>query len=138
MQPVPRKLTTLQKAVLIRALREFPGQDVEIRYCSLASDALSYAQDFLTVFKAIGWKVDDATRSDDLAGRLTGLGYVVNGQNSLPLSAEVLRDSLRIYEIEVVTICDPACAVIPQGFILAVGPQSENAIRADFSTADSG
>jgi hypothetical protein len=124
MQPTPRKLTTLQKAVLIRALREFPTQHVEVRYFSLASDARSYAQDFLAVFKAIGWEVDDAVCSDDLADRFTGLGYVVNERESLPPSAEALRDSLRIYGIEIVNVCDTAVAVRSADFILAIGAEA--------------
>jgi hypothetical protein len=52
-----RKLTTHQKAVLIQMLRTFPDERVEIRYAPEADDALWYAQDFLSIFKAIGWDV---------------------------------------------------------------------------------
>jgi hypothetical protein len=124
MQPTPRKLTTQQKAVLIRTLREFSDQHVEVHYLPLASDALSYAQDFLAVFTVIGWKVDDATPSDELAGRLVGLGFVVSGQGSLPPSAEALRDSLRIFGIEIATVFEPACTTGAGGFTLAIGPQA--------------
>src|ERR1700732_3621890 len=52
-----RKLTTHQKAVLIQVLRTFPDERVEIRYAPEAEDALWYAQDFLSILKAIGWGV---------------------------------------------------------------------------------
>jgi hypothetical protein len=58
MQPIPRRLTTHQKAVLIQVLLAIPDEEVGVYYCASASDALGYAQDFLTVFKAIGWKVN--------------------------------------------------------------------------------
>jgi hypothetical protein len=124
MQPAPRKLTTQQKAVLIRTLREFSDQHVEVHYLPLASDALSYAQDFLAVFTAIGWRVDGAAPANDLAGQLVGLGFVVNEQGSLPASAEALRDSLRIFGIEIATVFDPSCTTVAGGFTLAVGPQA--------------
>jgi hypothetical protein len=121
MQPTPRKLTTLQKAVLIQVLREFPDQQVGV-CCSSTSDALGYAQDFLTIFKVIGWKVDDGAPSEAVNGPSTGLAFVVSGRGSLPPSAEALRDALRIYGIDVATFCDPACNTKPGGFILAIGP----------------
>jgi hypothetical protein len=123
MQPNPRKLTTQQKAVLIRTLREFSDQHVQVHYLPLANDALSYAQDFLAVFTVIGWKVDEAVPSDNLAGRLVGLGFVVNRQGNLPPGAEALRDSLRIFGIEIATVFDPACTTAASGFTLAIGPQ---------------
>jgi hypothetical protein len=64
MQPIPRKLTTHQQAVLIQVLLAFPEQEVGVYYCASASDALGYAQDFLTVFKAIGWKVNEGAPSE--------------------------------------------------------------------------
>jgi hypothetical protein len=121
MQPTPRKLTTLQKAVLIQVLRPFADQQVGVSYDSAASDALGYAQDFLNIFKAIGWKVDDGGPSEAVNGHATGLAFVVGEQASLPPSAEALRDALRIYEIEVATFCDPAYKATPGGFILAIG-----------------
>jgi hypothetical protein len=124
MQPTPRKLNTLQKAVLIQVLREFPDQQVGVCYDPSASDALSYAQDFLTVFTVIGWKVKDGAPSETVNGQSMALAFVVNGQDELPASAEALRDALRIYEIEVETLCDPACKTIAGGFILSVGPHT--------------
>jgi hypothetical protein len=123
MQPTPRRLTTHQKAVLIQVLIAFPDQQVGVSYYPSASDALSYAQDFLTIFNVIGWKVNDGAPSEILNGQSTGLTFAVGAQGSLPPSAEALRDALRIYGIEVATVCDPACGLSSSGFILAIGPQ---------------
>jgi len=123
MRLTPRKLTTHQKAVLIQVLLVFPDQRVSVCYYPSASDALGYAQDFLTVFKSIGWKVSDGPPSESLSSQTTGLAFVVSRQGSLPPSAEALRDALRIYGIEVATLCDPSCAMRPDGFILAIGPR---------------
>ena len=122
MQPTPQKLTTLQMAVLIRVLRGFPDQQVDLRYHPSAQDASGYAQDLLTVFKVIGWKVNDDVTSEVVAGQSTGLAFVVSGQGTLPPSADALRDTLRICGIEVATLCDPSCKTEPGGFILAIFP----------------
>lgn len=124
MQPTPRKLTTHQKAVLIQVLLAFPDQEVGIWYDPSASDALSYAEDFLTIFKVIGWKVTEGAPSETSNGQRSGLAFVVCGQGGLPASAEALRDALRIYEIEIATICDPTCNTRSGGFILAVGRET--------------
>jgi hypothetical protein len=122
MQPTARRLTTHQQAVLIQVLLAFPDQQVGVCYYPSASDALGYAQDFLTVFKVIGWKVDDGAPSETLNRQSTGLAFVVSAQGSLPPSAEALRDALRIYGIEITTFCDPTCTMGSGGFILAIGP----------------
>lgn len=128
MQPTPRKLTTDQKAVLIQVLRTFPDQEVSVCYHPAASDALSYAQDFVNVFKAIGWTVNDGGPlgglSDQSMGLAMGLTFLVSVEDSLPPGAEALRDSLRIYGIEVSTLCDPTSSISPSAFILAIGPQA--------------
>jgi hypothetical protein len=129
MQPIPRRLTTHQKAVLIQVLLAFPDEEVGVYYCASASDALGYAQDFLTVFKAIGWKVNEGAPSESLSDELTGLAFVAAERDNLPPVAEALRDALRIYEIEVATFCDPACNMRPGGFILSVGPQASSNIE---------
>lgn len=129
MRLTPRKLTTHQKAVLIQVLLVFPEQKVNVCYYPSASDALGYAQDFLTVFKSIGWKVNDVAPSEYLGSQTTGLAFVVSGQGSLPPSAEALRDALRIYGIEVTTFCDPNCNMRSGGFILAIGPQLQAPIE---------
>jgi hypothetical protein len=120
----PRRLTTHQKAVLIQVLLAFPDQRVGVCYYPAASDALSYAQDFLTVFNVIGWKVDGGAPSETKDSHSTGLSFVVRAQGSLPPSAEALRDVLRIYGFEVATHYGPGCTMDSGGFILAIGPQS--------------
>jgi hypothetical protein len=80
MQPTPRRLTTHQKAVLIQVLLGAPCvscQQVGVCYYPSASDALGYAQDFLTVFNVIGWKVTGGAPSETLNGQFTGLALVV-------------------------------------------------------------
>ncbi len=124
MQPTPRKLTTLQKAVLIQVLREFPDQQVGVCYDPSSSDALGYAQDFLTVFTVIGWKVNDGAPSEVSSGQSIGLAFVTSGEGGLPPSAEALRDALRVYEIEIAAYSDAACNAKSGGFILAIGPQA--------------
>ncbi len=124
MQPTPRKLTTHQKAVLIQVLLAFPDQRVKVCYHPSASDALRYATDFLTVFKVIGWRVDEGAPSGTFSAQSPGLSLVVSEQGELPPSAEALRDALRIYGIEVATFCDPTCNMKSGSFILAVGPQA--------------
>jgi hypothetical protein len=124
MQPTPRKLTTHQKAVLIQVLLAFPDQRVRVCYHPSTSDALRYASDFLTVFKVIGWRVDQSAPSATLSTQSPGLSLVVSEQGKLPPSAEALRDALRIYDIEVATFCEPACNMESGSFILAIGPEA--------------
>jgi len=124
MQPTPRKLTTDQKAVLIQVLLAFPDQQVGVWYYPSATDALSYAEDFVTVFKVIGWNMNESAPSETFNRECTGLALVVREQGGLPPSAEALRDALRIYGIEIATICDPTCNMRSGGFILAVGRET--------------
>jgi hypothetical protein len=124
MNRTPRKLTTHQKAVLIQVLRTFPDQEVSVRYHPAASDALRYAQDLVTAFKLIGWTVNDGGASGALNAQSMGLAFLVSVQDSLPPAAEALRDSLRIYGIEVARLCGPTCNISPVAFILAIGPQA--------------
>ena len=119
--PPPRKLTLHQQAVLIQVLLTFPDQQVDVRYDPASSDALSYAREFLTIFRVIGWTVNDGAPSEISTDKLCGLKFVVSEHGSLPASAEALRDALRIYAIETATIRDPACNMRPGGFVLAVG-----------------
>jgi hypothetical protein len=109
---------------LIQVLLAFPDRQVGVYCYHSANDALGYAQDFLTIFNVIGWKVNDGTPPESLDAQSTGLAFVVHAQGSLPPSAEALRDALRIYGIEVATFCDPTCTMKSGGFILAIGPQA--------------
>src|SRR5208282_2667646 len=129
MQPTPRKLTTHQKAVLIQVLLAFPDQQVGVWYDPSANDALSYAKDFLMVFKVIGWKVEEGAPRETFNGQCTGLAFVVCAQGGLPPGAEALRDAFRIYGIEIATICDPTGNVNAGDFVLAVGREAPSNIE---------
>ena len=122
MPPTARKLTTHQKSVLIQVLLAFPEQSATVRYSPSASDARSYAQDFLTIFKAVGWTVREMefAGAAQSSGPSTGLAVVVSENHSLPPGAEALRDALRIYGIEVQTIGDPAANISSGSFVLSV------------------
>jgi|SRR5271156_2189156 hypothetical protein len=117
----PRKLTTHQKAVLIQVLLTFPDQAVGICFCSSVDDALPYAQDFLAIFKAIGWKVTDPEAREIAMGSPAGLALVFSRAGSLPPAAEALRDALRIYEIDAEILCDPGANIPLGSFVVAVG-----------------
>lgn len=128
-----RRLSTHQKAVLIQVLLTIAEQRVNVRYQRAASDAFDYAQDFLTIFKVIGWDVQEVAPAENWNGETVGLSLVVAAPDSLPVGAEALRDALRIYGIEVATICDPECGVSAGGFIFSVGARdaSDAALAAD-------
>ena len=129
MQATPRKLTTHQKAVLIHALVMFPDQQAALFYFPAAEDALSYAQDFLTVFKAVGWNVNDAEPAEIAIAPSAGLAFLVSRESNLPPGAEALRDTLRICSIEVQTHIDPTRKIAPSTVALFIGsPISEELI----------
>ena len=65
MEAGARKLSTHQKAVLIQVLLTFPEQRVNVCYQREASDAFDYAQDFLTIFKVIGWDVKESVPAEN-------------------------------------------------------------------------
>jgi hypothetical protein len=125
MSPNARKLTTHQKSVLIQVLLAFPEQSAAVRYFSAASDARAYAQDFLTIFKAVGWSVSEAEPGDagQSSTQAPGLALIVSQDHSLPPGAEALRDALRIYEIEAHTISDPTAIIASGSFVLSVGAE---------------
>ena len=115
----PRRLSTHQKAVLIQVLLAFPDEIVSVRYLPSASDALNYADDFSTIFKAINWTVVSAEPAEDLPCSDGGLAIVVR-QEKLPPSAEALRDALRIYGIEAEVVKDNSDLCGSSNFALAV------------------
>ena len=134
MPPTARKLTTHQKAVLIQVLLAFPDQHVSVCYDPSVGDALGYAEDFLTLFKVLGWRVEagaPSNFSNALNVQPSGLAFLVSATNSLPPSAEALRDALRIYGIEIATLLDPARNVASDGFVLAIGPAAEESASLD-------
>jgi hypothetical protein len=116
-----RKLTVHQQAVLIQVLLAFPEQRVAVRYDPAVDDASSYAEDFLTIFKAIGWSVDDAAPVEPLSGQVAGLALVASEKHGLPAGAEAFRDALRIYGVEVETVADSSGCVAAGEFVLSVG-----------------
>ena len=121
MPPTPRRLTTHQQAVLIQVLLAFPDQQVNICFSPSAGDASAYARDFLAVFKAIGWNVTEPESANLLDDRTASLAFVVREEGSLPACAEALRDALRIYGVEVKTLCSNGREIGLGGFVLAVG-----------------
>jgi hypothetical protein len=115
----PRRLTTHQKAVLIQVLLAFPNETVALHYSPSASDALNYAEDFSTIFKAVNWTVITAESAEDLPCSSNGLAIVVREEKLSP-SAEALRDALRIYGIEVHIASDHSNLCGSSNFALAV------------------
>lgn len=115
-----RKLTTHQKAVLIQVLRVFPDERVSIRYSPSAVDGHVYARDFLSVFRAIGWEVNDPEAAEELTEEPSGLAVIAN-EAELPPCAEALRDALRIFGVEVQTLCAGTRNVGNGRFVLRVG-----------------
>jgi len=113
-----RKLTTHQEAVLIQVLRTFPNERVELRYAPDADDTLSYAENFLAVFKAILWDVE-GPHADHSAP--PGLTLVAGASSGLPPCAEALRDALRIYAIETRVQQKDGPDATPVSFTLIVG-----------------
>jgi hypothetical protein len=118
-----RKLTTHQKAVLIQVLLAFPEQRVAVQFLPSVDDASAYAQDFLTIFKAVGWSVNDSESAKRSTRQNRGLALVVSHDHNLPPSAEAFRDALRIYGMEVETIRDPGGKVPAGSFLLSVGSE---------------
>jgi hypothetical protein len=114
-----RKLTTHQQAVLIQVLTTFPNEPVGVCYLVRAAGALNYANDFMTIFKAIDWTIDRVEAMENLPAVPGGLAIVVN-ENQLPASAEALRDALRIYGIEAEIVRDHANLCGSRNFVLAI------------------
>ena len=114
-----RKLTTHQQAVLIQVLLPFPDEPVAVLYAPAAEDARGYAEDFLTIFKAINWAVSDLEVSDHLPVAPGQLAIMVK-KGELPPSAAALRDALRIYGIEAEIMKDPADLCAGRNFVLLV------------------
>jgi hypothetical protein len=123
-----RKLTVHQQSVLIQVLLAFPEQRVGVQYFPFTGDELAYAQDFLTIFKAVGWNVNDAEPVTRSSHQTADLALVVSKDHPLPPAAEAFRDALRIYGIEVETVRDSASNVAAGDFVLSVG--SHHAIPA--------
>ena len=117
--PRARKLSTHQQAVLIQVLLAFPDEPVGVCCGPYAPDADAYAEDFLTVFKAINWTVERVQKADDLPQAAAGLAIIAKG-GPPPASAEALRDALRIYQIEAEFVEDHTNVCGDRNFVLAV------------------
>jgi hypothetical protein len=104
---------------LIQVLLAFPEETVGVRYLPSASDALNYAEDFSTIFKAVNWTVVPVEPAEDLPYSPSGLAIVVR-EEKLPPSAEALRDALRIYGIEAQVARDQSNLCGSSNFALAV------------------
>jgi hypothetical protein len=114
-----RKLSTHQQAVLIQVLLTFPDEPVGVCYLPSVPDAHAYAEDFLTIFKSINWRVDDTRAAIDLKAAPGGLALVIQ-EGQLPPSAAALRDALRIYGIEAEIVPDRSNLCGSRNFVLAV------------------
>jgi len=72
LNPTQRKLTTHQKAVLVQVLRTFPDERVRICYSPSATDGRTYAEDFVSVFRAIVGTWTDQRRQMNHYGHHVG------------------------------------------------------------------
>jgi hypothetical protein len=114
-----RRLTTHQKSVLIQVLLTFPDESVGVCYSSGSDDAAAYAEDFLTIFKAINWSADRSEPTGALPAPSSGLLIALPAQK-IPPSAEALRDALRIYHLETAIIPDQSTLCGTHDFVFAV------------------
>lgn len=119
-----RRLTTHQKAVLIQVLRTFPDERVRICYSPCSVDGRSYAEDFVSVFRAIGWRVDGPDASSEPAAAPSALALVPSEMGLLPCAA-AFRDALRIYGIEIHVDFSSSGRVMGDSFLLRVGQNVE-------------
>jgi hypothetical protein len=120
MQTTPRKLTTHQKAVLIQALTMFPEQQAGILYSPTSPDAQAHAQEFLTIFKALGWTVSDPQPTEIAATQSAKLALIVSREATPPPAAEALRDTLQIFGMNAEVSPDSTNKIPPGSFILAI------------------
>lgn len=115
-----RKLTTHQQAVLIQILLVFPEQEVRVCYRPDVGDARTYAENFVAVFKAVGWKIDEVEPAPDGLRDANGLALLVSEEKKIPHAALALRDALLIYHIEADFLCHPE-SVKSGSFALVIG-----------------
>jgi|SRR3954447_4132567 hypothetical protein len=120
MQAPARRLTTHQQAVLVQVLLAFPEQRVGIEAASSSADA-AYAQNFLAIFKACGWNVDEDAPRTLSEIQTAALAIVVGKNQRLPPGAEALRDALRIYQVEVEIVREAGAKIDAGEFILRIG-----------------
>jgi hypothetical protein len=121
-----RRLSTHQKAVLIQVLNAFPGQDVGVWASPEVADANDYAEDFVTIFRAIGWNVTRPDITGVLNGNVAGLAVLSNSEEGLTGCAQALRDALRIYNLEVATPSVSSSSIPRGSFVFAVGATDQS------------
>jgi hypothetical protein len=121
-----RRLSTHQKAVLIQVLNAFPEQDVGVWASPEVADANDYAEDFVTIFRAIGWDVSRPDMAGVLNGNVAGLALLSNSEEGLTGCAQALRDALRIYNLEVATPSVSSSSIPPGSFVFAVGATDQS------------
>lgn len=119
-----RRLTVHQKAVLVQVLRAFPDEKVRVCYSPSATDGRSYAEDFVFVFKAIGWRVDGPDASDTATASSSAL-TLVPCETGLTPCAAALRDALRIYRIEIQVDFSGSGRASDGSFLLRVDQNAE-------------
>jgi hypothetical protein len=111
--------------VLIQVLNAFPEQDVGVWASPEAADAEAYAEDFATIFRAIGWNVSSPDMTEILDGNVAGLALLYNAEEGLTGCAEALRDALRIYNLEIDIPAVSSSAIPRGGFVFAVGSANQ-------------
>jgi hypothetical protein len=121
-----RRLSTHQKAVLIQVLNAFPEQDVGVWASPEVADANDYAEDFVTIFRAIGWNVTRPDITGVLNGNVAGLAVLSNSEEGLTGCAQALRDALRIYNLEVASPSVLSSSIPPGSFVFAVGAADQS------------
>jgi hypothetical protein len=114
-----RRLTTHQKSVLIQVLLTFPDESVGVCYSAGSAEAAAYAEDFLTIFKAINWSADSSEANANIPASPSGLLIAVPAEK-IPASAEALRDALRIYNLEVAIVPAQAALCGDRYFVFGV------------------
>jgi hypothetical protein len=114
-----RRLSVHQQAVLIQVLLAFPGESAGVCYSRSSDEARAYAEDFLNIFKAINWSVEDAESVVDLPAASHGVAIIVK-EKHLPSSAEALRDALRIYHLEAEILDHQNSLCGSRKFVLAI------------------
>jgi hypothetical protein len=86
-----------------------------------SDDGRSYAEDFLSVFKAIGWEVDGPETAHEPTGASSRTSPLIANNAGLPPCAEALHDALQIYGIEVEVECSGSGNVPNGTFLLRIG-----------------
>jgi len=98
----------------------FPEQHAGIFFSPMSSDAQAYAQEFLTIFTAVGWTVTDPEPTEIAPVQSASLAVIVSAEASPPAAAEALHDTLQIFGMNAEVSRDSNHKIAPGGFILAI------------------